>query len=113
MSDLLSELGLDDEDVRWQDLALCQGMNTEWFYDQYERENEVAKSSDEACLRCPVLAQCFLAGQAGQYGVWGGVFWNGAGKPDKNKNSHKSEETWDEIYGKVKDYLHDRDSDDL
>lgn len=113
MLDILRELGLDGEDVTWQDLALCQGMETEWFYDQYERDNEVAKATDEACLRCPVMAQCFLAGSEGQYGVWGGVFWNGAGKPDKNKNSHKDEETWNTIHERVNDHIHQRDSEDL
>lgn len=113
MSDLLSELGLDGDDIRWQNLALCQGMNTEWFYDQYEKDSEVARATDEACLRCPVLAQCFLAGQAGQYGVWGGVFWNGSGKPDKNKNSHKTDDVWEDIYKKVREHLQQADSDDL
>lgn len=113
MYDLLDELGLDDQDVRWQNLALCQGMQTEWFYDLYEKDGEVARASDEACLRCPVKAQCFLAGQSGEYGVWGGVFWNGSGKPDKNKNSHKSDDTWTEIYEGVKEHLQSRDSDDL
>lgn len=112
MLDILKQLGLEGESFVWQDLALCLGGNTEWWFDLYEKDDEVAAAADEACLRCPVLAQCFLAGSKGQYGVWGGIFWNGAGKPDKNKNNHKSEETMQEIHGRVKDYLQSIDSED-
>lgn len=97
----LEELGLDPEEFEWHDLALCQGMPTTMFYDDYEKDVEVAKQVDEACLSCPVISQCFFKGQDGNFGVWGGVYWNGAGKPDKNKNSHKSESKWDELRDKV------------
>lgn len=94
MSDLLHELGLDPDNFEWQDLALCQHMPTSWFYDEYESDVQVARQVDSACLTCPVLRECMEAGQSGEYGVWGGIYWNGAGKPDKNRNSHKTEETW-------------------
>lgn len=102
MSSILDELGLDPEDFEWEDLALCKGMPTELFYDQYESDEETAKAADEACLRCPVIANCFKAGADGQYGQWGGIYWNGAGRPDKNKNRHKTEDVWAQIYERVK-----------
>ncbi len=101
MSSLLDELGLDPEDFEWTDLALCQGMPTETFYENYESDQQSALAADEACLRCPVMKQCFFKGSDGQHGVWGGVYWNGSGRPDKNKNSHKTDDTWQEIYDKV------------
>jgi hypothetical protein len=101
VSSLLDDLGIDPEDFEWQDLALCANMPTELFYDKYESDSETAKATDQACLRCPVMRQCFFAGSDGEYGTWGGVYWNGAGKPDKNRNSHKTEEVWVEIRRRV------------
>jgi hypothetical protein len=97
----IEELGLDPEDFEWNDLALCQGMPTTMFYDDYEKDVEVAKQVDQVCLSCPVIAQCFFKGSEGNFGVWGGIYWNGAGKPDRNKNSHKTDEVNDEIRDKV------------
>ena len=102
MSSLLESLGIDPEEAQWQDLAACQHLPTELHYDDYERDTEIAKAVDSNCLGCPVIADCFFAGgQNGEYGVWGGVYWNGSGKPDKNKNSHKTPEVWEEIHRKV------------
>lgn len=104
MSDLLSELGLDPEDVTWRDLALCKGNDTEYFYNDYEKDAETAQAIDQMCLHCPVIARCFFEGAKNEHGVWGGVYWNGSGKPDKNKNSHKSEDVWAAIHQKVSEY---------
>lgn len=101
MSDLLDELGLDEQDVTWQQLALCRGNDTEIFYDKYEKDAQFALAADQMCLHCPVISKCFFEGAKGEHGVWGGVYWNGSGKPDKNKNSHKTEEVWAEIHQKV------------
>jgi hypothetical protein len=102
MSSLLESLGVDAEEFEWHHLAACQHMPPELFYDKYESEPEVAKAVDSACLGCPVIRDCFFAGsQNGEYGVWGGVYWNGSGKPDKNKNSHKTQEVWEAIERKV------------
>lgn len=98
---LLEELGLDPADFEWHDLALCKGMPFDSFYEDYESDVEVAKAVDEACLSCPVMKECFFKGGEGEHGVWGGVYWNGSGKPDKNKNAHKTDETWQEIYDRV------------
>lgn len=98
---LLSELGVDVEDFTWQHLALCANTDTNIFYEEYESSQETARATDEMCLHCPVMAQCFFRGAQGEQGVWGGVYWNGSGKPDKNKNSHKTEEIWKRIYKRV------------
>lgn len=101
MSSLLESYGVDPEEARWQNFAACQNLPTELHYDDYEREPETAKAVDSLCNTCPVQKACFYAGAKGEYGVWGGVYWNGSGKPDKNKNAHKTPDIWDEIHRKV------------
>lgn len=89
---LLEEFGIDPADFRWQDLSLCAGMDTELFYDKYVEDTTIAKEIDELCLHCPVFSYCHAEGPAGQWGVWGGVYWNGAGKEDEARNAHKTPE---------------------
>ena len=99
---LLDELGLDAEHIEWEQLALCKGMPREWFYDDYENSLKVAKQVDQGCLRCPVMAQCGLEGMSNnEFGVWGGVYWDGQGKPDKAKNAHKTEQDWEKIWRRL------------
>jgi hypothetical protein len=96
---------LDPDEFDWDDLGLCRGTVTapsdDVFFDKYESDEESARSADEMCLRCPVIRQCFFEGAKGKTGVWGGVYWNGSGKPDKNKNNHKSDDTWARIHQRV------------
>lgn len=94
---ILNDLGIDPDHLEWHQLSLCNGMNLSWFYDLYESDSEVAKQVDNICLACPVTRECGTAGSAGEYGVWGGIYWAGNGKQDRAKNSHKSEGVWDMI----------------
>ena len=89
---LLEELGIHIEDFTWEKLALCQGMERNLFFDDYESDQEIAKQVDEICLHCPVFKQCYEKGKNGQRGVWGAVYWNGAGKEDSTQSGHKTEE---------------------
>jgi len=103
---LLSELGLDAEHLEWHDLALCRnseidGPENDFFFDRYESSPESAKAADQMCLHCPVMRQCFFEGSRGNQGLWGGVYWMDSGKPDVNRNRHKTDEIWDEIYSRV------------
>ncbi len=94
---ILELLGIDQDDLEWEDLAICSNMDTELFYDQYESSDNVAKMVDEICLSCPVRTQCLMKGvESGQHGVWGGVYLS-SGKTDEGKNSHKTEEVWQRI----------------
>lgn len=106
MSSLLDQLGIDAERFEWDDLGLCRGSVTspkdDVFFDRYENDGESARAADQMCLHCPVIKQCFFEGSKGKIGVWGGVYWNGSGKPDKNKNSHKTDEVWNLIHERVK-----------
>ena len=45
----------------------------------------------------PVIKECFEMGSKGQYGQWGGIFWNISGKPDLKYNEHKSQEYLDRV----------------
>jgi hypothetical protein len=88
---ILQEFGIDPEDFRWQDLALCAGMDTELFFDKYVEDSTIAEEVDELCLHCPVFAYCHREGKEGsEWGVWGGVYLNGAGKEDEPRNAHKT-----------------------
>jgi hypothetical protein len=94
MSSILNDLGIDQDDLNWQDLAICRGINTNLFYDQYEVDSNIAKSIDEMCLSCPVLKMCHESGISGlEYGVWGGTYLS-AGIIDKSRNLHKTEDIW-------------------
>ena len=107
MSSVPSELGFDIEDLEWQDLSLCRAseMDTVLFYDAYETSPSVARSVDDACLSCPVLAQCLQDGvENSEWGVWGGIYLT-SGKPDTNKNAHKSPEVWDAIKERIGDIV--------
>lgn len=101
MSDVLSVIGLDLEDLEWQDLALCAGEDTNLFYDDYESDVQVANLVDQMCLSCPVQAQCLQRGvEQGEWGVWGGIYLT-SGKKDDNRNSHKSPDIWQQIREKI------------
>ncbi len=107
MSSILDQLGIDAAEFDWRDISLCRDAVTspddDIFFDKYESDEESALAADQMCLRCPVIKQCFFEGAGGgKTGVFGGVYWNGSGKPDKKKNSHKSDDTWTEIYERVK-----------
>ena len=94
MSNILNDLGIDKEDFDWFDFAVCKGMDTNLFFDQYETDVNIAKNIDQACISCPVKKNCLLAGQLNnEYGVWGGIYLS-AGSPDTNKNIHKTPDIW-------------------
>jgi len=107
MSNILDDLGLDPDTVTWQDLAACKGMELEWFYEDYENDAVHARNADLVCASCPVVAACAAAGKTKkEEGLWGGVYWNGAGKPDRVRNRHKTDEVWKDLEKKTGLKLH-------
>lgn len=101
MYDVLSVLGLDPTELDWQDLAICAGMSTNDFHDNYESNPRVARMIDQVCLSCPVLPQCLEAGtENGEWGVWGGIYLT-SGKPDSNRNSHKAPDIWEALRERI------------
>lgn len=100
MSNILNDLGIDEDDFAWWHLALCAGMDTNFFYEKYESDEKIANNIDQACLNCPVSKICYSTGvENNEYGVWGGVYLN-AGSVDKSKNLHKTAETWKKLKAK-------------
>lgn len=94
MSNILDELGVDPEDIHWTDLAACNGIETDFFFDTYEADQTIAKNIDQMCLICPVAKQCLASGvDNSEYGVWGGIYLS-LGVMDKTRNSHKTQEVW-------------------
>lgn len=102
MATLIELLGIDPDDFIWQDLALCANdEEPQHFYEEYESDPEVAAQIDQMCLACPVMAACAKQGSAGEHGVWGAIYWNGSGKPDKTRNAHKTDAVWAEIHTRL------------
>lgn len=90
-------LGLDADELEWHDLAICAGQDVNLFYKRYEESPRIAKIVDEMCLSCPVRKVCLQTGiENSEWGTWGGVFLVN-GRPDQNKNAHKTEDIWKEI----------------
>lgn len=98
MSELFYELGIDEDELEWHDLATCRGIDddlAEAFFDDYEADPVKRDQADAMCLSCPVAKQCLLEGlRTKSYGLWGGVFLDYTGKPSTKLNKHKDEETW-------------------
>lgn len=101
-SNIESLLGIDISELEWRDLSLCHNtMATELFFDDYESDEQVAKLVDDVCLSCPVMKQCLQRGtDNGEWGCWGGIYLVN-GRPDANKNAHKTPEMWSRIKERI------------
>jgi hypothetical protein len=94
---------IDEENLHWEDLAICKNMDRSLFFEDYEEDPETAKNVDQACLACPVRKQCLQAGvDEKRWGVWGGVYL-AFGVVDQDKNSHKTKQVWDKIRAGISD----------
>lgn len=92
---------LDVETAEWKDLAVCFGTDTNLFFDYYESDTMMAKTVDSMCLSCPIMSQCLEMGtDNSEWGVWGGIYLV-SGKPDANRNAHKTKEVWDGIKQRI------------
>lgn len=97
MSSILEQRGISPDEIKWEDLALCRGLPTSFFFETYEQDRISAKYIDEMCLRCPVMKQCAMSAKDNnESGVWGAVYWN-AGRVDNYRNSHKVPDIWKRI----------------
>lgn len=81
----------------WVVKAKCRSFDRELFFDKYEDDPVLAKTVDEICLTCPVIADCFNHGTTNaEWGVWGGVYLVD-GEINNTKNAHKTKEKWLEV----------------
>lgn len=100
---MLEAMGIDLSDIQWQDLSLCKGTHPNMFFDDYESNDQLAQAVDQMCLSCPVMKLCLQRGVEGsEYGVWGGIYLT-SGKPDNNRNEHKTQEVWDALRERLSD----------
>jgi len=86
---------MQETELRWYHYAACQGIDLNYFFDNYESDPVVAKVVDDSiCGSCPVRAWCRQEGEDNkETGVWGGVYLD-KGRVDQARNAHKDEETW-------------------
>lgn len=98
---------LDNEDFHWMQLGSCYQFGVtspedDYWFDQYEKSEEVAKNVDDMCLTCPVIKFCAEYGNEQKLdGVWGGVYLQN-GKVAAPKNRHKTEKTWETLESLLK-----------
>lgn len=108
MSDILSQLGIDEDEFDWYHLAACanivKSVATDIVFDKYESDTVTALQTDQMCLHCPVAKRCYQEGvKTKSDGVWGGVYLS-LGKVSKKFNAHKTPEVWKAIrrlHGKI------------
>lgn len=109
MSNVETALGVDKRDFNWKQLAACRGLvaarsgefdahKEDLFFDAYEQDKSVARTTDEICLSCPVIQICdAYATENELMGQWGGFYRNAKGRPSLTKNNHKTPEDWHKL----------------
>lgn len=98
---IIHDLGLYEDDLRWEELATCAGRDFFDFFEGYETDKVIARNVDEMCLSCPVARQCLDFGRdTKSYGVFGGVYLEN-GRTSRSMNAHKTDKHWK----KLKDVL--------
>lgn len=76
----------------------CESLDTNWFFDDYEENETIAKMTDRLCMSCPFQNVCLASGVSNnEWGVWGGVYLEG-GKISKQFNKHKDQDAWFNVW---------------
>lgn len=84
--------------LKWKDNASCVDYDTNIFFDKYEEDEPLRLAVDKLCHECPVVKTCFAVGvSTKEWGVWGGIYLE-SGNISKEFNSHKTKETWSNIW---------------
>lgn len=84
---------MQDKD-KWRDDALCDGYDTNLFFDKYEENEKLRSAIDKLCSGCPVARHCFAVGVSNkEWGVWGGIYLEN-GKISKEFGSHRTKDDW-------------------
>lgn len=85
-------LGISAEELEWQKLAACNGINPKAFDELYIKKPKQRPITDQICLSCPVIAECGIAGVVNkETGTWGGIYLDN-GQPVEELNNHKTDE---------------------
>lgn len=82
----------------WKLDGKCVNWDVNLFFDTYEENPAVARQVDKLCYGCPIVKRCYGEGRFNnEWGVWGGVYWDGKGAHHKEFISHKTQEDWTEL----------------
>lgn len=82
----------------WKDEGSCLGLNTNFYFEEYEDNVELRSGIDKICMSCPVRKICFANGVSGkEWGLWGGIYLEG-GEISREFNKHKSKQDWSNIW---------------
>ena len=74
------------------------GLNTNFYFEEYEDNVELRSGIDKICIGCPVRKICFANGVSGkEWGIWGGVYLEG-GEISREFNKHKTKQDWSLIW---------------
>jgi len=57
---------------RWQDEALCAGMDPDLFFPE-RGDMETVNAAKAVCAGCPVRSECLELGIHEKFGIWGGT----------------------------------------
>jgi len=99
----LEQIGINPDYYEWTQLAACQNLDVNLFFDLYETDRVIARQIDDLCLSCPVQKECYEFGRSNrEQGLFGG-FYLRLGTPDPERNSHKTRETVNKMARKVYD----------
>lgn len=72
---LWEHLGVETLSAEWRELAKCNGLDTNLFFDEYEDNPVVREQINSMCSKCPVRKECLRSGLLNkETGVWGGKF---------------------------------------
>ena len=92
MNDILNELGVDEDDLNWQDLAYCKTIDPKYFDRYYQDSPHLRPVVDDMCMSCPVLKECGIAAVTNRESyVWAATFFDN-GVPVPEMNDHKTED---------------------
>ncbi|MHB8318061.1 MAG: WhiB family transcriptional regulator [Acidimicrobiales bacterium] len=58
---------------KWQDAALCAGMDSDLFFPERGDSRKIVDTAKELCAGCPVRSECLELGMEEKFGVWGGT----------------------------------------
>lgn len=84
--------------LEWSKGALCLGMPTNLFFDDYEEDSKIAKHVDSFCMSCPLQRECLSVGVGRrESGVWGGIYLQ-EGQIHEDCNAHKTKDDWSKLW---------------
>ena len=77
--------------------AACEGFDTNFFFEDYEDNDQIAMLVDNLCMGCPMIQECLTLGiENDSWGVFGGYYLVD-GKISRSMNRHKTKKDWQDL----------------